>query len=47
VSEHNEIIKAIRKGDAAALRTALDRNWIAGFERISRLIEIFGERGNW
>jgi DNA-binding GntR family transcriptional regulator len=47
VSEHNAIIKAIRNGDGAALRAALDRNWIGGFERISRLIEIFGERGNW
>lgn len=47
VSEHNEIIKAIRKGDATAVRAALDRNWVGGFERISRLIEIFGERGNW
>ena len=47
VSEHNEIIKAIRKGDGVALRAALDRNWLGGFERISRLIEIFGERGNW
>ena len=47
VSEHNAIIKAVRKGDGVALRAALDRNWLAGFERISRLIEIFGERGNW
>jgi DNA-binding GntR family transcriptional regulator len=47
VSEHNEIVKAIRKGDAAAVRAALDRNWLGGFDRISRLIEIFGERGRW
>jgi len=47
VSEHKEIVRAIRKGDAAAVQKALDRNWSSGFERISRLIEIFGERGSW
>ena len=47
VSEHNDIVRAIRKGDAARLQQALDRNWSGGFERISRLIEIFGERGSW
>ena len=47
VSEHGDIIRAIRKGDAAAVEKALDRNWSSGFERISRLIEIFGERGSW
>ena len=47
VSEHNEIVRAIRKGDAAAVQKALDRNWSGGFDRISRLIEIFGERGSW
>jgi DNA-binding GntR family transcriptional regulator len=47
VSEHNEIIRAIRKGDAAAVQKGLDRNWSSGFDRISRLIEIFGERGSW
>jgi DNA-binding GntR family transcriptional regulator len=47
VAEHNGIIKAIRKGDEAATHAALDRNWSGGFDRISRLIEIFGERGSW
>jgi len=47
VSEHSDIIRAIRKGDGAAVEKALDRNWSSGFERISRLIEIFGERGSW
>ena len=47
VSEHNEIVRAIRKGDAPAVQKALDRNWSGGFDRISRLIEIFGERGSW
>ena len=39
MSEHNEIIRAIRKGDTAAVQKGLDRNWSSGFERISRLIE--------
>ena len=47
VSEHNDIIRAIRKADAPGVQKALDRNWSGGFERISRLIEIFGERGSW
>jgi DNA-binding GntR family transcriptional regulator len=47
VTEHNDIIRAIRKGDTPAVQAALDRNWTAGFDRISRLIEIFGERGSW
>lgn len=47
VSEHNEIIRAIRKGDGAGVEKALDCNWSGGFDRISRLIEIFGERGSW
>jgi DNA-binding GntR family transcriptional regulator len=47
VAEHNEIVAAIRYGDAKAVQGALDRNWTAGYERISGLIEIFGERGSW
>ena len=47
VAEHNDIIKAIRKGDGPAVHAALDRNWTGGFERISNLIDIFGERGSW
>jgi DNA-binding GntR family transcriptional regulator len=47
VAEHNDIVRAIRKGDGAAIQVAIDRNWTGGFERISRLIEIFGERGSW
>jgi DNA-binding GntR family transcriptional regulator len=47
VGEHNEIVVAIRRGEAAAVQSALDRNWTGGFERISGLIEMFGERGSW
>ena len=47
VSEHGDIIRAIRKGESVAVTTALERNWSGGFDRISRLIDIFGERGSW
>ena len=47
VSEHDEIVAAIRKGDIQDVRRALDQNWAGGFERIRGLIEIFGERGSW
>jgi DNA-binding GntR family transcriptional regulator len=47
VSEHNDIVRAIRKGDAPAVQAAIERNWSGGFDRVSRLIDIFGERGNW
>jgi DNA-binding GntR family transcriptional regulator len=47
VAEHNDIIKGVRKGDVPAVHAAIDRNWAGGFDRISRLIDIFGERGSW
>jgi DNA-binding GntR family transcriptional regulator len=47
VSEHNEIVRAIRRGDALLIQRSLERNWSGGYDRISRLIEIFGERGSW
>ena len=47
VSEHNDIVRAIRKGDGPAVQAAIERNWSGGLERVSRLIDIFGERGNW
>jgi hypothetical protein len=36
-----------REGDEAGVDRGLARNWSGGFERLSRLIEIFGERGSW
>jgi DNA-binding GntR family transcriptional regulator len=47
VAEHDEIIRGTRKGDAAIIAAGLRKNWAGGFERISRLIEVFGERGSW
>jgi len=47
VTEHNEIVEAIRKGDSGAIEHALQKNWINGLQRISGLIDVFGERGSW
>ena len=47
VAEHNEIIRGTRRGDADIIASGLRRNWAGGFERISRLIDVFGERGSW
>jgi len=47
VAEHNGIVAGIRKGDPAATQEALARNWTGGLDRISGLIDLFGERGSW
>ncbi len=47
VSEHDDIVAAIRKGDLHEVRRAVGQNWTGGYERIEGLIEIFGERGSW
>ena len=47
VAEHAAIIQATRRGDVEAIAAAIRRNWDGGLERISRLIDVFGERGSW
>lgn len=47
VAEHAAIIRAIRSGHAEAIAAAVRQNWDGGLVRISRLIEVFGERGSW
>lgn len=47
VAEHNDIITGIRTGDPRATEVALARNWTGGLDRISGLIDLFGERGSW
>ncbi len=47
VAEHQTIIDAVRKGDADALERALQLNWIRGWERVGKVIDVFGERGSW
>jgi DNA-binding GntR family transcriptional regulator len=47
VKEHEEIIAAIRQGDADRAEHALIANWGNGSERVAKLIELYGERGTW
>jgi DNA-binding GntR family transcriptional regulator len=47
VSEHEDIVAAIRSGNAKATERALSTNWKRGAERICNVIELFGERGSW
>lgn len=47
VTEHEEIVAALLKGDPDRLERALTTNWENGCNRLARVIEIFGERGSW
>ena len=47
VAEHNQIIAAIREGDADAAESAIQLNWENGVDRLSEVIASLGERGNW
>ncbi len=47
VVEHEEIIDAIQDGDVDRVETALQLNWSNGALRLSKVIELFGERGTW
>ena len=47
VSEHEEIIAALLKGDPDRLEQALSANWENGCKRLAKVIDVFGERGSW
>jgi DNA-binding GntR family transcriptional regulator len=47
VSEHEEIIAALLKGDPDRLERALSSNWENGCKRLAKVIDVFGERGSW
>jgi DNA-binding GntR family transcriptional regulator len=47
VSEHEEIIAALLKGDPDRLEQALSANWENGCNRLAKVIDVFGERGSW
>ncbi len=47
LKEHEEMIKAIRKGDADAAEQATTANWRQGSERYVRIVNDLGERGTW
>ncbi len=47
VAEHDTVIACVLEGDARKLENALQHNWTRGWERLSRVMEVFGERGSW
>ena len=47
VAEHQTVIDGVRAGDADALEQALQRNWTHGWQRLSKVMDVFGERGSW
>jgi DNA-binding GntR family transcriptional regulator len=47
VAEHDEVIRAILAGDPDRVESGLQQNWEKGADRLSRVIQIFGERGSW
>jgi DNA-binding GntR family transcriptional regulator len=47
VKEHDVITAAIAKGDPRAAQDAVETNWQNAAERLSAVIEEFGERGIW
>jgi DNA-binding GntR family transcriptional regulator len=47
VAEHSAIIAALAAGNAKRLERALRANWENGRRRLTGVIQMFGERGNW
>jgi DNA-binding GntR family transcriptional regulator len=47
VEEHDVIIDAIDEGRAADAQRAIEVNWRHAAERLSKVIEVAGERGSW
>lgn len=47
VEEHEAMIDAIDEGRAEAAQQAIQVNWRHAAERLSRVIEVAGERGSW
>ena len=47
VDEHGDIVAAIESGAADAAERSVETNWRHAAERLSRVIEMAGERGSW
>jgi DNA-binding GntR family transcriptional regulator len=47
VDEHDSMIDAIEQGRDADAQKAVELNWLHASERLSTVIELAGERGNW
>jgi DNA-binding GntR family transcriptional regulator len=46
IEEHEKIIGAIAGGNASEMEFALKANWENGCQRLGRVIDMFGDRGN-
>jgi DNA-binding GntR family transcriptional regulator len=47
VGEHEAIQEALERGDPDAAELGVETNWRHAAERLSRVIEVAGERGSW
>ncbi len=47
LQEHDEIVRAIRGGDAEAAERAATANWRNGADRYRPIVAMLGERGSW
>jgi DNA-binding GntR family transcriptional regulator len=47
VAEHDQIIRAIQRGDGDSAERRIILNWKKGAERLSKVIATLGERGSW
>lgn len=47
VDEHGDIVTSIESGAADAAEQSVETNWRHAAERLSRVIEVAGERGSW
>ncbi len=47
ITEHEEIMDAISKGDSDRAEICIQGNWEHGVKRLSRVIGDLGERGSW
>lgn len=47
VQEHELTIRRIAAGDQQGAQDAVETNWRNAAERLSRVISVLGERGNW
>lgn len=45
--EHEDIIQALDRGDPVAAAQAVQHNWQSAAARLSRIIDVTGERGRW
>lgn len=47
VDEHDAMIDAIDEGRADDAQSAIEKNWRHATERLSKVIQVAGERGSW